>query len=180
MCRSFCALISFFLLSHFFYFFFLSFLPFFCLCCYSSLRVSALLLSFGGAVSRTIDYLVTNELWSLDLSTWEWSLLFPEQRSTGAWPAPRFGHAGALIPAVITSEWSGEEERAEPSQLLVGLGGSFAQVLGDWWLFDVLALSWEPLAAPGAAPSYRFFPASAELHNRFYVFGVSGSRCSKC
>lgn len=76
------------------------------------------------------------DVWTLDSELGEW-----DRPTVSSGPSLRWGHAVAYVPGL------------EKILLFGGVGterrGSFTEVLGDTWLFDPVANTWEQLDVPG-------------------------------
>jgi len=143
---------------------------------HSAVVIGDRLYSFGGSIDNMAAFASTNELWMLDLTTWVWYLQNASPPSDR--PGARFGHVSIVIPQYITAKWMGKTKmEKDPTQFIVGLGGSYQDLYDNWYLFDVTTGRWVPYYSErGSPPTVRFFPSYTLLRDRLILFaGFDGN-----
>lgn len=100
-----------------------------------------------------------NDLWSLDVDTWQWKLLQP----AGASPPPRADHSGVMWRYCDCGHWK---------DILVVFGGSTVDgLLNDVWLYDVDTATWRQAHCGGQQPTPRSSHAAAIIKGCMLISG---------
>ena len=169
------------------------------------------LVVFGGYVCPTGgDWQLTNEMYSLDLTSSQWTRL----PVAGEAPTPRYGHSAVLWRDQLlifggwtdgpnvnetwsfdlrASRWSllrpagAQPERrrrhsavAAGDQMLIFGGNSIGPYLSDTWALDLPSQQWKQLSFTGAVPEKRHSHSAAMCRHGMLILGGDGNKDLWC
>lgn len=120
---------------------------------------------FGGRYREVVGtYEVSNDLWAVDLETFEFSQIFP----TDIVPRRRSTPAGGYDTVNDALVFFGGNDSAS---------GAIFGPLGDSWRFDFKTETWKQIATTGTPPAARLLHAGAvdSVGQRLFIYGGTNS-----